>query len=254
MVTVGGRLRRAPGARIGGGVTEVAIGGLGSSFNYPWMGGWGPFHFGGFGPVTRLVGTAFRFLLLLIVACLALVIARRAVEGSAQRVADEPVRSTLIGLVAWVLFVPMFVLIAVVLAMSLIGIPLLLLVPFAVVILLLMAVVGFSGMASAVGQWARRRFGIGTPSAVADVCLGTLIILLPVLLGRLSAFGGWTLSPITFVLVATGVAVEFLAWSGGFGAVLINAFSRWQAKRGSRTTVTRVTKQPAWLPPSGGRT
>jgi hypothetical protein len=236
VVTVGGRLRRAPGAQVRGGVTEVSLGDVGASINYPWMRGWGPFHFGGFGPVTRLVGTTFRFVLLALIACLALVVARRAVEGSAQRVADEPVRSTLIGLVAWVLFVPMFVMISVVLAISFIGIPLLILMPFAVLFLLLMAVVGFSGTASAVGQWTRRRFGIGTPSGFADVCLGILIILLPVLLGRFVAFAGWTLSPVTFLLVATGVAVEFLAWSGGFGAVLINVFSRWQAKRGARPT------------------
>ena len=99
-----------------------------------------------------------------------------------------------------------------------------------------MAVVGFSGTASAVGQWARRRFGIGSPSSFGDVCIGILIILLPVLLGRLVAFAGWTLSPFAFLLVMTGLAVEFLAWSGGFGAVLINAFSRWQASRGARVT------------------
>ncbi len=110
VVTVGGRLRRDPGAQVGGSVTEVSLGDFGASVHIPWMWGWGPFHFGGFGPVTRLVGTTFRFVLLALVACLALVVARRAVEGSAQRVADEPVRSTLIGLVAWVLFVPMFML------------------------------------------------------------------------------------------------------------------------------------------------
>ena len=75
-------------------------------------------------------------------------------EGSAQRVTDDPVKTTLVGLVAWVLFVPLFVLIAIVLAISLIGIPLLVLLPFAVVAVLVMAVVGFSGTAYAVGQWA----------------------------------------------------------------------------------------------------
>ena len=167
VVTVGGRLRRAPGAQVARRRDRsVARGHWGTVSTVPWMRGWGPFHFGGFGPVTRLVGTTFRFVLLALIACLALVVARRAVEGSAQRVTDEPVRSTLIGLVAWVLFVPMFALIAIVLAISFIGIPLLLLVPFAVLFLLLMAVVGFSGTASAVGQWARRRFGIGTPVGV----------------------------------------------------------------------------------------
>jgi hypothetical protein len=236
VVTVGGRLRRDPAAQVAGSVTEVSLGDFGTRINVPWMDGLGPFHFGGFGPVTRLIGTTFRFVLLALIACLALVIARRAVEGSAQRVTDEPVRSTLIGVVAWVLFLPMFAFIAFVLAISFIGIPLLLLIPFAVLFLLLMAVVGFSGTASAIGQWARRRFGVGTPSGFADVCLGILVILLPLMLGRLVAFGGWTLSPFAFLLVATGLAVEFLAWSGGFGAVLINAFSRWQASRGARAT------------------
>jgi hypothetical protein len=39
---------------------------------------------------------------------------------------------------------------------------------------------------------------------------------------------------VAFLLVAIGLAVEFLAWTSGFGAVLTNAFSRWQARRASR--------------------
>jgi len=235
VVTVGGRLRKAPGARIGGNETEVSPGDFGARVHVPGLPEWGPFQFGGFGPVARLFGTSFRFVLLVIVAGLALVVARRAVEGSAERVASDPVRSTLVGLAAWLLFVPLFTLIAVVLSISIIGIPLLLLLPFAVLLLLLMAVAGFSGTASAVGQWARRRFGLGTPPGFADVFVGIVIILLPVLAGRIVAFGGWTLSPIVFLLVATGVAVEFLAWSSGFGAVLTNVFSRWQATRATHS-------------------
>jgi hypothetical protein len=237
VVTVGGQLRRAAGAQVNGAVTEVSMKDIGARVNLPWLDRWGPsYSFGGFGPVTRLIGTTFRFALLAIVACLALVFARRAVEGSAQRVSDDPVQTTVVGLLAWVFLVPLFALTAAVLAISLIGIPLLLLLPFAVVVLLVMAVVGFSGAAYAVGQWARRRFGIATMSAFADIWLGILIILLPLLLGRIIALGGWTLSPVVFVLVATGLAVEFLAWASGFGAVLTNAFSRWQARRAARST------------------
>jgi hypothetical protein len=236
VVTVGGRLRKAPGAQVGGNETEVSLGELGPRVHVPWVQGWGPFYFGGFGPVARLIGTTFRFVLLALVACIALVVARRAVEGSAQRIADEPVRSTLVGLAAWVLFIPVFTLTVIVLSISIVGIPLLLLMPFAVLILLLMAIVGFSGTASAVGQWARRRFGIGTAPGFGDVCLGILIILLPVLVGRVVGLAGWPLSPIVFLLVATGLAVEFLAWSSGFGAVLTNVFSRWQATRAARSS------------------
>jgi hypothetical protein len=237
VVTVGGRLRRASGSQINGAITEVSLGDVGARINLPWFDGWGPVYvFDGFGPVTRLFGTTFRLILLALVACLALVVARPAVEGSAQRVVDDPVKATLVGVVAWLLFVPLFVLTAIVLAISFVGIPLLLLLPFAVVVLLAMAVVGFSGTAYAVGQWARRRFGIATISGFADVCLGILIIILPLLLGRVVALGGWTLGPVVFLLVAIGLAVEFLAWASGFGAVLTNTFSRWQARRGARST------------------
>jgi hypothetical protein len=234
VVSVGGRVRKAEGARVLGSETEVSPGGFGPQVRVPWARDWGPFAFGPFGALTRLMGTAFRLVLLALVAGLALVVARRAVEGSAQRVADDPVRSTLVGLVAWALFVPVFVIAAVVLSISIIGIPLLILLPFAALVLVLMAIVGFSGTASAVGQWTRRRFGMAAPSGFADVCLGIVIILLPVLVGRVVALAGWTVSPIVFLLVATGVAVEFLAWSSGFGAVLTNAFTRWQATRAVR--------------------
>jgi hypothetical protein len=237
VVAVGGRLRRAPGAQVNGAVTEVSLKDVGARINAPWLDRWGPIYlFDGFGPVARLIGTTFRFALLAIVACLALVLARREVEGSAQRVADDPVQTTLVGLLAWVLLVPILFLTAIVLAISLIGIPLLLLLPFAVVVLLVMAVVGFSGTAYAVGQWARRRFGIATVSAFADIGLGILIILLPLLAGRVVALGGWGFSPVVFLVVATGLAVEFLAWASGFGAVLTNTFSRWQARRAVRST------------------
>jgi hypothetical protein len=237
VVTVGGQLRRAPGSQINGAVTEVSLGDVGARINAPWLDRWGHvFVFGRFGTVARLIGTTFRFVLLALVACLALLVARGTVEGCAQRVTDDPVKTTLVGLVAWVLLVPLFVLTAIVLAISLVGIPLLLLLPFAVVVLLMMAVVGFSGTAYAIGQWARRRFGIATVSGFADICLGILVILLPLLLGRVLALGGWTLSPVAFLLVATGLAVEFLAWASGFGAVLTNTFSRWQATRAARST------------------
>jgi hypothetical protein len=236
VVTVGGQLFRASGSQINGAITEVSLGDLGTRINAPWL-GWGPVYvFGGFRPVARLVGTTLRLVLLALVGCIALVVARRGVEGSAQRVTDDPVKTTVIGLVAWMLLVPLFVLTAIVLAISLIGIPLLLLLPFAVVVLVVMSVVGFSGTAYAIGQWAGRRFGMAPMSGFGDVCLGILIILLPLLLGRVLALGGWTLSPVVFLLVATGVAVEFLAWASGFGAVLTNTFSHWQATRAARST------------------
>jgi hypothetical protein len=239
VVSVGGRVRRAPGSQVEGAVTDVSL--ADARYNEhlgPWVGALGVLSlFDGLGAVPRLIGTTFRLFLLLLFASLAMVVARPLVEGSAQRVSDHPVKATIVGLVAELLFVPALILVCIVLSLSIVGIPLLLLVPFAVLFVLLLALIGFAGAALAVGQWARRRFGLASPSGFADIWLGILIILLPVLMGRLIALGGFLGGPFAILLIAGGLAIEFLVWATGFGAVLTNTFARWQARRAMRTAV-----------------
>ena len=165
---------------------------------------------------------------------LALIIARPTVEAAALRLSENPVQATFVGIATQVLLVPTLILAAIVLAISIIGIPLLLLLPFVVLILLMLALVGFAGAATAVGQWLRGRTGMPSAGGLVDVALGVLVILLPLLVGRVIGLAGWPVNPVAFLLVALGLAVEFLAWTSGFGAVLTNAFSRWQARRASR--------------------
>jgi hypothetical protein len=237
IVSVGGRVRRAPGAQVRGGVTEVALsGGNWGPHVAPFLGGLGFLSlFDGFGAVPRLIGTMFRLILLLLLASIVMIVARPSVEGSAQRVSDNPLKATLVGLAAEILFIPLMVLTCIVLAITIVGIPLLFLMPFVVLLMLLLAFVGFTGTALAIGQWARRRFNLASPSGFADVWLGILIILLPVLFGRLLGLGGFLAGPFALLLVTAGLAMEFLVWSTGFGAVLTNTFSRWQARRALRT-------------------
>jgi hypothetical protein len=238
VVSVGGRVHRSEGARISGGVTEVSVAEPNVHFNFEPLVHWrGMFPFDGFGALPRLVGTAFRFTLLVLLTSIALVVARPTVEASAQRVSDRPVQSTLVGIAAQILIVPALVMTAVVLAISIIGIPLLLLIPFAVLVLVLMALAGFSGTVLSVGQWARRRLSLGSSPPIVDIMLGVTIVLLPVLLARLIAFAGWPGASLAIPLLMLGFAVELVAWSSGFGAVLTNAASRWQARRNGRTVV-----------------
>lgn len=234
VVSVGGGVRRSPGARIRGGVTEVSLSGLDEIGVAPWIAAWTPFHFfTSFSGIPRLIGSTFRLGLLLLLTMIALVVARPTVERSAARVSDNPVKAILVGLLAQVLLLPVLVLTVVVLSISIVGIPLLFLLPFALFLLVLMALAGFSGTACAVGQWTRRRLGITSGSAFFDVCLGVIVILLPLMLGRVLALAGWPVTPIVILLVAAGFAVELLAWSSGFGAVLTNVLSSWQARRAS---------------------
>jgi hypothetical protein len=246
IVSVGGRIRREPGAQARRGVTEVSLGdsGLGVHLG-PWFDGWGPFmSFGSFGAVPRLIGSGFRTVLLLLLTGLALVVARRSVEASAQRISDNPVKATLVGLVAEILIPPVLFLTALVLAISFIGIPLLLLLPFVVLALLIMALVGFTATAAAIGAAVQRRFALGNAGAFAGVCVGVLVILSPLLLGRVLALAGWPATPFALLLVGAGFAVELLAWASGFGAVLTNTFTRWQAQRSARTGLTAPPAVP----------
>jgi hypothetical protein len=234
VVAVGGRIRRAPGSEIHGDVTEISLGDHRLAVT-PWLVGAGlPFFFDGVSAVPRLIGSVFRLVLLALLASIALVLARRTVEASGQRVRENPVQATLVGLAAGILIVPVLFLTSFLLVLTIIGIPLLLLMPFVVLALGVIALAGFSGTAYAVGQAARRRFGSGASAPVIDVCLGVVVILLPVLLARVVALAGWPMNPLSWLLLAAGAGLEFLAWSSGFGAVLTNAFSRWQVTRAAR--------------------
>jgi hypothetical protein len=184
-----------------------------------------------------------RFGLILLVAGIALLIARPSVEGAAERVADSPLKAMLVGLTAQLLILPVLLLTGLVLVITVIGIPLLLLLPFVVLLLAVMAVVGFTGTAAAIGGAVLRRAGSASPAPFFEIVVGVLIILLPLLIGRMLAVAGWTLTPIAVLFVALGFIVELLAWSSGFGAALTNSFTRWRARRIARRN--GVTIAPA---------
>lgn len=238
VVSVGGRVHRDPAAQVRGGVTEVALGDAGISVGGmphvvvgPWFGPFGPWGPFGFGAVTRLIGTTVRLGLLLVLTLIVLVLGRPTVENAAARITDNPAKATLVGLATFLLIGPVLLLTCFVLVVSIIGIPLLLLVPFAVLAIIVMAVVGFTGTAYVVGGWTRRRFGATAPASFVDVMLGVLVILLPLLVARTLGIAGWPVSGLAFLFVAIGILLEGLAWSSGFGAVLTNMFTGWQARR-----------------------
>jgi hypothetical protein len=246
VVSVGGRVRRSPTAQVRGSVTEVSVDGV----NMPDVDiRWGPFPWwwhDGFGAVPRLIGSGFRLLLLIVLTGLALLLARPTVEASAHRLADNPIKAAIIGVAAQILIPPTLIITGILLAISIIGIPVLLfLVPFVVLALIVLALLGFTGTAYSVGQWMRRRFGLAPQPGFADVVLGVVMILMPLLIGRLIAVAGWPVNGLALILIISGVALEFLAWTAGFGAVLANTFSRWQARRAARAGATNGLPPPA---------
>jgi hypothetical protein len=216
-VSVGGTLNRAPGSRVEGDVTEVGGGGGGGGFR---RGMWFPALFGTFwSRFGSLAATALRLAVLAMVAVIIVAFGRNAVERIAARTAAAPVRSGLIGLLAEILFVPVLVLTAIVLAVSIIGIPLLFLLPFAVLLVMLVALVGFVGLAYHVGRWIASRFGWREPGAYGSVAIGVVAIGGLTLLAKLAALGGGFV--IGAPLTGLGYFVEFVAWTVGFGAAIL---------------------------------
>ena len=140
------------------------------------------------------------------------------------------VRSGLIGLLAEVLFVPVVVVTLIVLAVSVVGIPLIALVPFGILFVVVLMLVGFSGVAYGLGRQVLDRLGWSARSAYLAVTLGVLAILTVTLLARLVAMGAGFLG---LPLTAIGYLVEYVAWTVGFGAGIL-ALVEWRRRRGSQ--------------------
>ena len=247
VVTVGGELHRDEEAGVGGDVTEVALGSIGNLEGVrdaPWAARWLFTPLEGFG---KLAATLIRIALLALIASLVVLVAGRPVSRIAGRVQTEPLKAGLIGFAAEVLFVPVLVITCVVLAVSVIGIPLLILVPFAIVALLLVMLAGFSGVACAVGEWAAKRFGLVARSQFAFVWLGVAALLVPLVTARLLGLAGGFFGMMAMTLVGVGLVLEYAAWTAGLGAALMGV---WNGRRPPDTSPSgsSVDAPPAALP------
>jgi len=169
--------------------------------------------------VGGLVATLLRVALLILLALVVVAFGPGVVTRIADHTAVDPLRAGLIGFFAELLFFPLMVITIIVLAVSIIGIPLLVLVPFGIVLALVVLLVGFTGVAYQIGRTLHARFGWTERGAYASVALGVLVIAALTVLARSAALvGGGMLG---FPLAALGYLVEYAAWTIGFGAAIM---------------------------------
>ncbi len=218
VVAVGGPLNRAPEAQVLGETNEAAIG---PNVARRWsMSNF----FGSFGDrVGSFAVTTARMLLFILLGLIAVALLRQPVERIGAKAASDPIRSTLVGLLAEILFVPVLLVTIFALVVSIVGIPLLVLVPFAVVLLGLVMLVGFAGAAYQAGSIVLHRFGRDDQNPYLAVATGTVVIAAVTLFAKLvSMVGGFFVGiPFTFV----GYVIEYLAWTMGFGAAILAWFN-----------------------------
>lgn len=248
---VGGGLKRHPDAVVEG---EVAK-------NVPFSFDWNPFegatvrhrvaeHMADeaeeISPFVRVVEkTFFKVSMLLLISLLALLvvlIARRPLERTAERIRREPAKSGLVGLAIEILILPVTVAVVILLAVSIIGIPLLLLVPFALIGAVLVAFFGYCAAVYRIGDWVRERFSWDLKSPYLILLLGMAVLGSLGIVGALLHFG-W-LSFFAALLIALGALAGYLAWTVGLGAAALE----WLASRREPPAAATPAPPPAAPP------
>ena len=224
-VAVGGRVHRASGAEVEGQISEVAFGVPAMRWRHGGM--HTPAPWGGIGGV---IGTVMWIVVLGLLTCLALLLARRPVERMEYRVRTSPWKAAAVGLAGQILFFPALFLIVVVLAISIIGIPLLLVIPFALLALMIGVLLGFTAVAKSVGHEAESRFGWNHSNAYLSLIVGVGLVMAVSFFGSVLGMAGGPLRVFAVILGILGFVIQYIAWTIGFGVLLLTRFGtryRW---------------------------
>lgn len=219
VVSVGGRVHRSPGAVVHGSIQETDIGSPNIHVGWRPHGGYSPF-----AGVAGLVTTVIWIVFLMLVVALAYLLARRPVERMEYRVGTSAWKAAAVGLAAQILFFPVLVLTIVILAVSVIGIPLLIVVPFAILALAIGILFGFAAVAKRVGNVAEDRFGWNHASPYVSILIGVGLIMGVSFFASVLGMAGGPLHVFAVLLGILGFVIQYIAWTVGFGVLLMTRF------------------------------
>ena len=226
ITVIGGQVTIAPGARHTGelhhGMARGFPGWAWPSVGWSWIG------LGGAARWFSLAGTLTRVVLLGVAVALLTWAARGRVTRIGAVATATPVRAGLIGLATQVLFIPALVVLAIVMAVTIVGLPFVaVVIPLAVVAMCAAMLLGFTSLAHTLGQAIGRRAGWATDTAVWAGVLGMAVIVLPTILSRLVGLAPDSARVTTMVLLGVGTAVEYVAWTIGLGAAVMTGLGKW---------------------------
>ncbi|MEM8931772.1 MAG: hypothetical protein AAGE94_11400 [Acidobacteriota bacterium] len=226
VVAVGGPVRRAAGAEIDGEVIQVD---MGEDLEFgdvhigtpEWFGFGSPFSSG-----WDFIGNIFGIFFLLLLLLPFLFVAPDRTRAVGRRAVAEPWKSGLVGVVVEILFLPALLLVFILLMVSIVGIPLVLVViPLLILALGIYFLMGLAGVSLELGRFIDDRFRWGALSPYLLLVLGLLLIQCWSLLGDLLGFLPWPIRISAVLLVIFGILAEYLAWTVGLGAAVLQQFS-----------------------------
>jgi hypothetical protein len=166
--------------------------------------------------------TAARMTIVGLVALLFTLLARGRIATLRDTIVDAPVAAGFVGLAGELLLAPALIAVAFALLVSLIGIPLLALMPLLILAIALVWVAGFAAVTQVIGSWIPGLRGRPVPSLIAGLAI---VWVCPFVARALwwSGAAGWA-GPAA--LGTVGLVIEFLAWTMAFGAVVLGWIGR----------------------------
>jgi hypothetical protein len=142
------------------------------------------------------------------------------------RARDAAGTSLFVGLTTQVLFVPALVILCVILVITIIGIPLLLALPFALAFAALAWTAGFAGVVSWIGRRLRGQSPGASTSPTLDLLTGFAAVSALTVIAHFLALGPWWTRPGWFAVMASGWLIEWVVWTLGLGAMLTSMLGR----------------------------
>jgi len=219
VTSVGGRIEREPGAVIHGSTNEVSLVPFGrhSKFRY------GPI-WGFWGGVSDVMGSLMTLVLLGLLVSMVLLVARRPLERVDRQLTTQPWQSVATGVAGAIFTFPLLLVVAVLLAITIIGCVLLLLYPFLFLYLGLLVLLGYATAAHRVGRLLEWRFSRSFGGPYAAALLGLLAIQGWFLLGNLLDLLPGPFGIFAFLCWLVGLLAVVSAVVVGFGAVILARF------------------------------
>jgi hypothetical protein len=227
-VSLWGRLKASPSSKIFGHLSEVGVGrafGPVGIFNHHQEAG---------SRVLGFIGRIVWVLLLVGIGLLAFSLFPSRMRRLADTVQQRGLVTFLAGMAGWILWLPA----AVLLCITLVGIPVAILL---IVFTPIMALLGYVAVAEIVGKRVVERLNFVPASAAKIMLVGVVALESAVLLGKFLGLIGSFLHYLGMFLAVLGWSVIFVAVTMGFGAFLITRF---------RAAVEPPIEAPALVPPA----
>lgn len=217
VTSVGGRIHREPGAVIHGPTSEVGL------LPFSWNDGWRhPWSFRG--GVSDVMGSMMNLVVMGLLVCLILLVARRPLERVDRMLATQPWQSTAVGVAGFVFLAPLLVVVTVLLVITIVGCTLLLLYPFLFLYIGWLFLLGYAAVAHRLDRWLEARFNRRFGSPYAAALVGVLAIQIWSVLGHILDLGPGPFGFFSAMVMLFGALMIIAAWIVGFGAVILARF------------------------------